>query len=76
MRSVLWRVETRRAWPPGQGAQRGLGAPQDASCWVGRQRHGAGVAPLAVAPATPAPRSTRPAPLTVNASHLDVRNTR
>ncbi|AAM35684.1 Hypothetical Protein XCAW_03786 [Xanthomonas citri subsp. citri Aw12879] len=79
MRSVLWRVETRRApcpcWPPGQGAQRGLGAPQGTSRRVGRQRHGARATRLALAPATPAPRSTRSAPLTANASHLNGHNT-
>ncbi|PPU69273.1 hypothetical protein XpiCFBP4643_07100 [Xanthomonas pisi] len=44
-----------RLWPPGQGAQRGIGAPQGASRRVGRQRHGAGAARLALAPAKPAP---------------------
>ncbi|AQS75464.1 hypothetical protein XPE_03320 [Xanthomonas perforans 91-118] len=29
-------------WTPGQGAQRGIGAPQDASRRVGRQRNAAG----------------------------------
>ncbi|PPU69260.1 hypothetical protein XpiCFBP4643_06995 [Xanthomonas pisi] len=62
-------------WPPGQGAQRGIGAPQGASRRVGRQRHGAGAARLALAPAKPAPRSTRSAPLTANASHLKVHDT-
>ncbi|PPU68708.1 hypothetical protein XpiCFBP4643_09440 [Xanthomonas pisi] len=62
-------------WPPGQGAQRGIGAPQGASLRVGRQRHGAGAARFALAPAKPAPRSTRSAPLTANASHLKVHNT-
>ncbi|ARR13105.1 hypothetical protein B7L66_13420 [Xanthomonas citri pv. citri] len=62
-------------WPPGQGAQRGLGAPQGTSRRVGRQRHGAGAARLALAPATPAPRSTRSAPPAPNASHLNVHNT-
>ncbi|AVQ08660.1 hypothetical protein C9397_14225 [Xanthomonas vasicola pv. vasculorum] len=66
MRSVLWRVETRRAlcrgWPPGQSAQRSIGAPQGTSRRVGRQRHGA-------------PRSTRSAPLAINASHLKIHNT-
>ncbi|PPT35405.1 hypothetical protein XabCFBP2524_12580 [Xanthomonas axonopodis pv. begoniae] len=79
MRSVLWRVETRRALQPrlapGRGAQRGIGAPQDASRRVGRQRHGAGAARLALAPAKPAPRNTRSAPLTANASHRNVHNT-
>ncbi|CCF68038.1 putative uncharacterized protein [Xanthomonas citri pv. mangiferaeindicae LMG 941] len=42
---------------------------------AGRQRHGAGVARLALAPAKPAPRSTRAAPLAANASHLNVHHT-
>uniref|UniRef100_A0AB33FAV3 Uncharacterized protein n=1 Tax=Xanthomonas citri pv. phaseoli var. fuscans TaxID=473423 RepID=A0AB33FAV3_XANCI len=67
MRSVLWCVETRRA-PC-------LGASQGASRRVGRQRHGARAARLALAPAKPAPRSTRSAPLTAHASHLNVHNT-
>ncbi|PNV27783.1 hypothetical protein xavtCFBP7764_16555 [Xanthomonas citri] len=49
MRSALWRVETRRApcpgWPPGQGAQRSIGAPKGAS--GGLAASGAGAAPLA-----------------------------
>ncbi|PWH27746.1 hypothetical protein CEX93_09195 [Xanthomonas euvesicatoria] len=64
-----------QGWPPGQGAQRGLGAPQGASPRIGRQRHGAGAARLALAPAKPALRSVRSAPLTANASHLNVHNT-
>ncbi|PPU68873.1 hypothetical protein XpiCFBP4643_07715 [Xanthomonas pisi] len=60
---------------PGWPAQRGIGAPQGASRRVGRQRHGASAARLALAPAKPAPRSTRSAPLTANASHLKVHNT-
>ncbi|QCZ72975.1 hypothetical protein CAI18_22000 [Xanthomonas citri pv. punicae] len=45
-----------------------------ASRRVGRQRHGAGAAQLALAPAKPALRGTRSAPLTANASHLNVHN--
>ncbi|SON79008.1 hypothetical protein XAP6164_820004 [Xanthomonas phaseoli pv. phaseoli] len=37
--------------------------------------HGAGAARLALTPAKPAPRSTRSAPLTANASHLNVHST-
>ncbi|SOO18298.1 hypothetical protein XFF6992_220199 [Xanthomonas citri pv. fuscans] len=41
----------------------------------GRRRHAACAARLAWAPAEPAPRSTRSAPLTADASHLNARNT-
>ncbi|KAB7770177.1 hypothetical protein CKY51_05380 [Xanthomonas maliensis] len=54
------------------GAQRGLGAPQGASRRGGRPRHGACAAPLALAPAEPAPPSPRSAPLTAYASHRNV----
>ncbi|APR12648.1 hypothetical protein BI312_14945 [Xanthomonas citri pv. citri] len=64
-----------QAWPPGQGAQRGLGAPQGASRRVGGQRRRVRAARLGLAPAKPAPRSIRSAPLTANASHLNVHNT-
>ncbi|KAB7767910.1 hypothetical protein CKY51_10860 [Xanthomonas maliensis] len=63
------------ASPPGQGAQRGLGAPQGASRRVGRQRHAARTARFALVSAKPAPPSTRSAPLTANASHLNVHHT-
>lgn len=42
---------------------------------IGRQRHGVRVAELALAPAKPAPRSTRSASLAANASHPNVHNT-
>ncbi|APO89151.1 hypothetical protein BJD11_02955 [Xanthomonas euvesicatoria] len=68
-------VSAKRPGASRQGAQSGIGAPQDASRRVGRQRHGAGAARLALAPAKPAPRSTRSAPLAANASHLNVHTT-
>ncbi|SOO17475.1 conserved hypothetical protein [Xanthomonas citri pv. fuscans] len=78
MRSVLWRAQTRRALRPGLAAwgkaRNVVGAPQGASWRVDGQRHGARAAQLALAPAKPAPRSTRSAPLTANASHLNVHN--
>ncbi|WP_425519351.1 hypothetical protein [Xanthomonas citri] len=59
----------------GGGAQRNIGAPLDTSRMGGRRRHAACAARLAWAPAEPAPRSTRSAPLTADASHLNARNT-
>ncbi|AYO95377.1 hypothetical protein Xcom_10390 [Xanthomonas axonopodis pv. commiphoreae] len=74
-RGALRRRAPYQGWPPGQGAQRGIGASEGASRRVGRQRHGARAARLALAPAKPAPLRICSVPLAANASLLNVHNT-
>ncbi|AZU19147.1 hypothetical protein NY98_22260 [Xanthomonas citri pv. fuscans] len=79
MRSVLWRVETRRALRPRLAAwarratQYRRATGRFPAGWPPAARSGRRAACLGTA--KPAPRSTRSAPLAANASHLNVHNT-
>ncbi|MGY4890649.1 UNVERIFIED_CONTAM: hypothetical protein EX528_09780 [Xanthomonas axonopodis] len=73
-RGALRRRAPYQGWPPGQGAQRGIGASEGASRRVGRQRHGARAARLALAPAKPAPLRICSVPLAADAPHPNVHN--